>query len=107
MLIRLGAVRDHEGETRAAVPHLPLAPWRDYLSTLDGVGEEICRTIAEAANDLRRRAVHCSFADCNFADAVFVFFSYLQNLVKQAIDERKWTAFPDEADFTWGALIVR
>ncbi len=105
-LADLHAVSELEGATRVAVPSLPLAPWEEYLALLDGIGQEINETVADAADDLRRRTARCSFADCNFADCVLVFVTYLESLVQHAVSERKWTSFPAEADFSWGALIV-
>jgi len=105
-LADLHAAGKRDGKTVLTVPCLPLAPWKEYGSILDGIGREINETVADAAEDLRKRALHCSFADCYFADSVFAFFSYLEWMVKDAIIERQWTHFPDEADYSWGAMIV-
>ena len=105
-LADLHAVAEREGHTRVIVPRLPLGPWKEYLSLLDGIGKEIDERITDAADDLRRRAVRCSFADCYFADSVSVFITYLEGMIKHTITERGWITLPDEADFSWGALIV-
>ena len=105
-LADLHAVAEHQGRMRVIVPTLPLDPWKEYLSLLDDIGEEINETVADAADDLRKRTVRCSFADCYFSDSVSVFFSCLEGMVKQTIGERKWVTLPEEADFSWGALIV-
>lgn len=106
LLADLHAVAEREGRTAVSVPTLLLPPWKEYLSFLDGIGAEIEAVVADAADDLRKRTLHCSFADCNFADSVLVFLMYVERIVKQAISERNWVSFPEEADFSWGALIV-
>ena len=97
---------ESDGCMRVAAPTLPLRAWKDGLSLLAEIGDEINETVADAADDLRRRAARCSFADCFFSDSVAASFAYLDGLVKQAIGEREWIEPPDEADFSWGALIV-
>ncbi|MBM4087332.1 MAG: hypothetical protein FJ272_21280 [Planctomycetes bacterium] len=105
-LAQLHAVGGAGEETRLAVPLLPLAAWKDYLSLLDGLKAEIAERVADAAEDLRARTLRCSFADCNFADTVLVFFTYLQGLVNEAIASRNWLTMPKEADYSWGALMA-
>lgn len=105
-LVDLHVTAERGGRTEVIVPTLPLAPWKAYLSRLDRIGEEITETVADAADDLRKRAARCSFADGYFADAVMAFFSCLEGIVQQAIADREPLSFPDEADFSWGALIV-
>jgi hypothetical protein len=100
------AVGRPDGALRVTIPRLPLAPWKEYLARLDRLGDEVNEAVADAAEDLRKRAAVCSFADCFFADAVFAFFSYLKALVKDAVAEEERFVFPEEADFSWGSLIV-
>lgn len=101
-----GAVGMREGRMVVTVPRLPLGPWKDYLARLDALAGAVEEAVADAAEDLRRRAAVCSFAECFFADAVFAFFSYLWATVQTAVMERHQFRFPEEADFSWGALIV-
>ena len=105
-LIDLNAVEERDGRLRVVVPTLPLGPWKECLSLLEEIGEEINETIADAADDLRKRAARCSFADCYFSDSVSVFFAYLEGMAKQAIGVRQWVVLSEEADFSWGSLIV-
>ena len=105
-LADLNAVTEENGRFRVALPTLPLGLWKESLSLLEEIGADIDETVADAADDLRKRAVRCSFADCYFSDSVAACFAYLEGLVKQAIGEREWIALPEEADFSWGALIV-
>ncbi len=106
MLADLHAVRTENETTRIIIPRLPPAVWAAYLLMLDGVGEELNDAAADAADDLRKRALRCSFADCYFADSVFAFFTYLEHVVGAAISRKQWVTFPPEADYSWGAMIV-
>jgi len=105
-LADLNAVTEEDGRFRVALPTLPLGLWKESLSLLEEIGVDIDETVADAADDLRKRAARCSFADCYFSDSVAACFAYLEGLVKQAIGEREWIALPEEADFSWGTLIV-
>ena len=105
-LADLHAIGEREGRTRVIVPRLHYDPWQAYLASLDRIGAEMEDVVANAADDLRKRALHCSFAGCNFSDSVLAFLMYLEGLVKEAISERGWVNLPEEADFSWGALIV-
>jgi RNA polymerase sigma-70 factor (ECF subfamily) len=100
------ALGRRDGALRVTIPRLPLAPWKDYVARLDRLGGDVNEAVADAAEDLRKRAAVCSFADCFFADAVFAFFSYLQALVKRAVADRERFVCPEEADFSWGTLLV-
>ena len=105
-LADLNAVTEEDGRFRVVLPTLPLGLWKESLSLLEEIGADIDETVADAADDLRKRAARCSFADCYFSDSVAACFAYLEGLVKQTIGEREWIALPEEADFSWGALIV-
>ena len=105
-LADLNAVTEEDGRFRVVLPTLPLGLWKESLSLLEEIGADIDETVADAVDDLRKRAARCSFADCYFSDSVAACFAYLEGLVKQAIGEREWIALPEEADFSWGALIV-
>ena len=105
-LARLHAVEISEGTARVVVPHLPRGPWDEYLGRLDQIGAQLEERVAGAADDLRKRAAHCSFADCNFEDAVLAFWTVLDGLVKEEIARRSWVTLPAEADLAWGTMIV-
>ena len=98
-LVRLHAVEVLEGSARVILPHLPRGPWEEYLARPGQIGAQLEEQVAGAADDLRNRAAHCSFADCNFEDAVLAFWTVLDGLVKESISHRNWVTLPAEADF--------
>jgi len=105
-LVDLNAVREQQGGPRVALPVVPLEPWQDYLGLIEELKAEVGEHVANAADDLRARTLKCSFADCSFADTILAFFTFLEGLVKAELVARKWIAPPQEADFSWGTLIV-
>ena len=105
-LDELHAVAVRDGEMRIALPRIPMAEWSAFTTHLDQLGREIRERVADAADDLRKRAAVSSFADCFFADAVFAFFILLQWMATEEISRRHWVQLPGEADFSWGTLVV-
>ena len=91
---------------RVIVPRLDREDWEGYVDWLREIGAQIESAVADAAGELRKRALHCSFADCDFADSVLAFLMYLECMVEKAIADRNWVSLPAEADFSWGALIA-
>ena len=105
-LIDLHAVAGDRDCLDVVVPRVPLDAWKDYLGVLEEIGREINDTVVDAAEDLRKRVVRCSFADCYFADSVMAFFTVLEGMVKESLVSRQPLSLPEEADFSWGVLIA-
>jgi hypothetical protein len=105
-LLELHAVSLRGGRWFVAVPRVPITAWHNYLRILRRIGDEINARVADSADDLRARARRCSFADCDFNDSVFVFCTFAESFVKEAVVRRLPPRFPKEADFGWGAFIA-
>ena len=105
-LVDLHAVAGVRDCLDVVVPRVPLDAWKGYLDMLEEIGQEINDTVVDAAEDLRKRVVRCSFADCYFADSVMAFFTVLEGMVKEALVSRQPPSLPEEADFSWGVLIA-
>jgi hypothetical protein len=101
-LLDLHAVAGGRDPLDVIVPRVPLDAWKGYLNTLEEIAREINDTVVDAAEDLRKHVVRCSFADCYFADSVVAFFTCLEGMVKEAITDRQELSLPEEADFSWG-----
>ena len=105
-LIDLGALEQRDGVFVLLVPHLPLSPWKEFLSKLDRIGDEVADVVSEGADALRQRILHCSFADCNFSDSVFASFWCAEGLIVEEIKARGGLETPESADFSWGVLLA-
>ena len=60
----------------------------------------------EIADELRGRIRRCSFAECDWADAVTACMMYLRGLIGDEIRNRGWVTLPESADFSWGCLLA-
>ncbi len=105
-LQRLCAIYRVGGSFEVAMPVVPMKPWGDYMARLTAMGKQVAETMGENADELRSRIMRCSFAQCNFADAVAACVMYLRGLIGNAIRDRAWVRLPEKADFSWGCMLV-
>jgi hypothetical protein len=105
-LERLHAVVKENSTIKLAIPVAPHRVWQPFLDELDHMGERVAAAGADVADDLRKRMVRCSFAECDFSDSVHLCVSFANALVGEEIRRRGWVKFPDRADFAWGIMFV-
>ena len=106
-LQRLGAIRVEGDRVWLAVPALTQDAWEPFrVGEVGRISRELADGMAEGADDLRQRMVHCSFANCDFSDSVGMCVGYARAKVGDAIRSSGYAPFPDKADFSWGVLFV-
>ena len=94
------------GAIRCAIAVVPLRAWEEFVAKVREIAGVIGENVVRHADDLRRRAAHCTFADCNFPDAAYAFLQALYGRVGGEVEHRGWFAFPERSDFSSGVLLA-
>jgi len=81
--------------------------WAAYWDRFGPIGEAVVERLGDGAADLRRRIARCSFAGCDFADAVTACVMLVRGAIGAEVRRRGLAETPPAADLSWGYMIVR